>query len=214
MDTDSHTDTDTDSATTDTTEPAERLPRGAASAERVVEAARACFAERGISGTRMGDVARRARMSRPNLYSFVAGRAELLELVALARLHELGLQLEERARGLDGDVGEALVDQIIETTRLGREDPEFIALADAMPRFALTVMLTSGDSPIHKINARIFGPLLARAMAEGRLRSDVPIDALHEWLQNIVTLLASRDDLNDEAQRTMVRRFVLPGLLS
>ena len=191
-----------------------RLARGEASAEHVVEAARACFAERGISGTRMDDVAQRARMSRPNLYSFVTGRAELLELVALARLHELGLQLEERARGLDGDVGEALVDQIIATTRLGREDPEFISLAEAMPRFALTVMLTSGDSPIHQINARIFGPLLARALADGRLRSDVPIDALHEWLQNIVTLLASRDDLDDEAQRILVRRFVLPGLLS
>jgi AcrR family transcriptional regulator len=191
-----------------------RLPRGEASAERVVAAARACFAERGINGTRMDDVARRARMSRPNLYSFVTGRAKLLELVALARLHELGIELEERARRLDCDVAEAITDQIIATTRLGREDPEFATLAEAMPRFALTVLLTSGDSPIHQINARIFGPLLARAMADGRLRTDVPIAALHEWLQNIVTLLASRDDLDDEAQRTMVRRFVLPGLLS
>jgi AcrR family transcriptional regulator len=191
-----------------------RLPRGEASLELVVAAARECFAEHGISGTRMDDVAQRARMSRPNLYSFVAGRTELLELVALARLHELGHQLEERARGLDGGVGDSLVDQIIATTRLGREDPEFVSIAEAMPRFTLNALLTSGTSPIHQVNEKIFGPLLGRAMAEGRLRRDVPIDSMFEWLQNVVTLLAARNDLDDEAQRTMVRRYVLPSLFS
>jgi len=179
----------------------------------VVAAARECFAELGIGGTRMDDVAQRARMSRPNLYSFVSGRTELLELVALARLHELGLELEERARGLDGDVGEAIVDQIIATTCLGREDAEFISVAEAMPRFALNALLTSGSSPIHQVNAKIFGPLLGRAMAEGRLRRDVTADSMYEWLQNVVTLLAGRNDLDDESQRTLVRQFVLPGLL-
>jgi AcrR family transcriptional regulator len=194
------------------TEP--RLPRGEASVERVVAAARECFAERGIEGTRMDDVAQRARMSRPNLYSFVSGRTELLEQVALARLHELGAQLEARARGLDGDIGEAIVDQIVETTRLGRDDPEFLSVAEALPRFALNVLLTSGSSPIHEVNAKIFGPLLARAMADGRLRRDVPLDSMFEWLQSVVTMLAGRDDLDDEAQRTIVRRYVLPGLFS
>jgi AcrR family transcriptional regulator len=180
----------------------------------VVSAARECFAELGIGATRMDDVARRARMSRPNLYSFVSGRAELIELVALARLAELGRSLQERARALDGETGEAIVDQVVATIQLGREDPEFITLAEAMPRFALNELLSSGTSPIHQINATIFGPLLARAMGEGRLRSDVPLDAMFEWLQTVVTQLAARNDLDDESLRVMVRRFVLPALLT
>lgn len=191
-----------------------RLQRGEANIELVVAAARACFAESGIAGTRMDDVARRARMSRPNLYSFVPGRTALIQMVALARLAELGEELRERGRGLDGEVGEAIVDQIVATIRLGRDDPEFTSLAEAIPRFSLNELLTSGSSPIHAVNAAIFGPLLARAMAEGRLRSDVPPDAMFEWLQNVVAQLAGRNDLADDDQRLMIRRFVLPALLN
>lgn len=180
----------------------------------MVAAARECFAEFGIGGTRMDDVARRARMSRPNLYSFVPGRTALIEMVALARLAELGEELRERGRGLDGEVGEAIVDQIVATIRVGRDDPEFTVLAEAIPRFSLNELLTSGSSPIHEINAAIFGPLLARAMSEGRLRSDVPPDAMYEWLQNVVAQLAGRNDLADADQRLMIRRFVLPALLN
>jgi AcrR family transcriptional regulator len=187
--------------------------RGEITVDHVVDAARRCFAELGITATRMDDVARRAGISRPHLYAFVSGRAQLIELVALARLRELGGQLAERAEGLDADVAEAIADQVVATTRLGRDDPEFVALAELMPRFTLNALLTSGGSPIHQVNARIFGPLLGRAMAEGRLRSDVPVDAMVEWLQGVVALLAGRRDLDDEAMRTLARRFVLPGLL-
>lgn len=180
----------------------------------VVAAARECFAEAGIAGTRMDEVARRAGISRPHLYSFVSGREQLIELVALARLRELGRALEERARGLDSEIGEAIVDQVIATTRMGRDDPEFVALAEVMPRFELNELLTSGDSPIHEVNSRIFGPLLGRAMAEGRLRADVPLDAMIEWLQGVVALLAGRGDLDDDALSTMARRFVLPAILT
>jgi AcrR family transcriptional regulator len=181
--------------------------------EVVVAAARECFAERGIAGTPMDEVAQRAGISRPHLYAFVSGRGQLIKLAALARLREIGDGLADRARELDLDVGEAIVDQVLATTRAGREDPEFVALAEAMPRFELNEMLTSGDSPIHEVNARIFGPAIGRAMAEGRLRTDVPVDALVEWLQGVLALVAGRNDLDDEALRTMVRRFVLPAIL-
>lgn len=191
-----------------------RRARGEVNVDLVVAAARECFAEAGIAGTRMDEVARRAGISRPHLYAFVSGREQLIELVALARLRELGRALEDRARGLDAEVGEAIVDQVIATTRMGRDDPEFVALAEVMPRFELNELLTSGESPIHEVNSRIFGPLLGRAMAEGRLRSDVPLDSMIEWLQGVVALLAGRGDLDDESLSTMARRFVLPAILA
>jgi AcrR family transcriptional regulator len=191
-----------------------RRARGDVSVGDIVAAARECFAERGVAQTRMDDVAQRAGVSRPHVYAFVSSRAELLELVALERLRELGAILQERARDLDGDIGEAIVDQIIETILRGRDDPEFTALADAMPRLDINALLTSGSSPLHAITASVYGPLLARALGEGRLRADVSIDAIVEWLQGVTALLSGRHDLANDDLRTMARRFVLPGLLT
>jgi hypothetical protein len=54
----------------------------------VIAAARECFSRAGVEATRMEDVARRAGISRQHLYRFVSGRAELLELAFLERLHD------------------------------------------------------------------------------------------------------------------------------
>jgi len=136
----------------------------------------------------------------------------MLGLAALARLRELGTELERRASELSGDVGEAIIDQILATAQAGRDDPEFAMIAEAMPRSELNSLLTGRDSPINEIDSRIFGPLFGRALAEGRLRSDVPVDAITEWLQGVTSLLAGRSDLNDDELRLMARRFVLPAV--
>lgn len=184
------------------------------SVEVVVAAARACFAAGGISGARMDDIARHAGVSRAHLYAFVSGRPELIKLAAMARLGELGQLLSDRMRESELDLEDSIVEQVLATARAGREDPEFVALAEAIPRFELNEILTSADSPVHEINSRIFGPVLGRAMTEGRLRTDVPIDAIVEWLQRILASEAGRAHVDDEALRVTVRRFVLPAILT
>ena len=187
---------------------------GKSARESVIAAARACYAELGVDATRMEDVARRAGVSRQHIYSFVSGRDELLELAVLDRLAEIGAMLAENAAERQGELVEALVDQIAEGVRLGREDPEFVVLAEAMPRIRLNHILTSGDSPLHAINHRIYAPIFARAMAAGRLRTDVTTDSMVEWLQGVMTLLAGRDDLSEHDQRAMIERYIVPTLLT
>jgi AcrR family transcriptional regulator len=184
-----------------------RLPR-----DMVIEAARQCFTELGVAGTRMDDVARRAGLSRTHLYTFVTGRAQLVELAAAARLRELGMMLGQRGLQTGGDVSEAIVDLVVATVLVGRDDTEFVMLADAMPRFAVNRLLTSETSPVHQVTTVIFGPLLGRALSEGRLRTDVPSAAIVEWLQSVVALLAGRDDLTVDQMHTMATRFAVRGL--
>lgn len=184
-----------------------RLPR-----DKVIVAARQCFAEFGVAGTRMDDVARRAGLSRTHLYTFVTGRAQLVELAAAARLQELGTTLGERGRQTGGDISEAIVELIVATVLVGRDDTEFVMLAEAMPRFAVNRLLTSDTSPVHHVTTVIFGPLLGRALSEGRLRTDVPSAAIVEWLQSVVALLAGRDDLTVDQMHTMATRFAVCGL--
>lgn len=187
--------------------------RGEITVELIIDAARACFLESGVAQTNMGDIAQRAGVSRPHLYTFLASRTALVEAAALARLRELGAELEKHAQARHDDVLEAIIDQLIETSRLGHDDPEFTMLAGSIPRFELNDLLTSGTSPLHEICSRLFAPLLGRALAEGRLRSDVSVDSIVEWLQGVAALLAGRSTLAEDRMRTMVRNFVVPSLV-
>lgn len=180
-----------------------------------VAAARRCFARHGVSETRMEDIANEAGLSRQYLYRLVSGREELIELALIDRAREFTDELAERASHLGPaeDLREALVDQIVFAASMGRNDPEFVRLAGALPRERTNHALTSSDSPFHGYTERAFEPLFARAMSDGRLRTDVSVGSMVDWLQGVLALLAGRDDLDGEAERRLVREFVLPGLL-
>lgn len=181
---------------------------------RIVTTARRLFAEMGVSKTRLEDVASAAGMSRQYLYRFVKGREELIELALLARCAEVGAELEARAH-LDGDdVEKAITDHIIAGISMGRDDREFKYLSAAMDLERLNAFLTNEDSPLHKINTRAFGPLLARAITAGLLRTDVSVDAMTGWLQGVMTMLSGRNDLDQDALRQTVQNFVLPSLFA
>jgi AcrR family transcriptional regulator len=180
-----------------------------------VAAARRCFWRDGVSETRMEDIAQEAGLSRQYLYRLVSGREELIEMAMIDRAREFTDDLAARAErlGSDGDLEESFIDQIVFAVSLGRDDPEFVRLAGALPRDRTNHALTSSDSPFHGYTARAFEPLFARALSEGRLRTDVSVDATVDWLQGVLALLAGRDDLDDAAERRLIREFILPGLL-
>lgn len=181
--------------------------------QRITHAARQLFAERGVAATRLEDVAKQAGISRQYLYRFVSGRDEVVEMVLTARCQEIGDALEARAHVNTEDLRSALADHIMAGINMGRDDDEFKYLAEAMDRARLTTFLTSANSPLHGINRKGFGPLLARAIAANVLRTDVSVDAMVIWLQGVMTMLMGRDDLDKAALRETVENFVLPSLL-
>jgi len=180
---------------------------------RIVAAARECFAENGVEATRMDHIARRADLSRAYLYRFVSGRDELVELAILARLNELGIELADQADQHNGNLADALLDRITAGLRSGRDDPEFRNLAEGMHRTRLNWILTATDSPVHRITARMFGDLYTRAGAEGALIDGIEAEVLYDWLQGVMALFASRDDLDDTQIRNQLRTFVLPSII-
>jgi AcrR family transcriptional regulator len=179
---------------------------------QIVAEARQLFAG-GVADVRMSDVARAAGISRAYLYRLVPGREALIELALVARCEEFGDDLEARARRATGDIADEIVDQAMHGITLAVSDAEFGRLADALPRTRLAHLLTSTQSPIHSVLVRTFGPLLDRALQEGRLRTDVPVERIYTWLQSVHGHMASRDDLDDAERRAMLRDFLLPAVL-
>jgi AcrR family transcriptional regulator len=180
---------------------------------RIVAAARRLFAENGVSRTRLEDVSAAVGISRQYLYRFVSGRDGLIELALLARCRELGAQLEARAHLDADDVTAAVADQVVAGAMIAHDD-EFVLLAEAMPRDRLNALLTGADSPLHRINMRVYGPLFARAIGAGLLRTDVSVDAMVTWLQGVMTMLAGRSDLDEGSMHDVVDTFVVPSLFS
>jgi AcrR family transcriptional regulator len=169
----------------------------------------------GVKGTRMADVAEEAGLSRQYLYKLVSSREDLLERAVLDRCREFTEDLVDNARRLSGseDVREALIEQLLFSISLGRDDEEFRVLAAALPRDRINRTLTSPESPMHDYTARAFEPLFARALSEGLLRTDVSVASMVEWLQNQLALLAGRHDLDPRALRQLLRDYVLHGLM-
>jgi AcrR family transcriptional regulator len=178
---------------------------------RIVAAARRLFVENGVNRTRVEDVSAAVGISRQYLYRFVSGRDKLIELALLARCRELGARLEARAHLDADDVTAAVVEQVVAGAMIAH-DTEFGLLAAAMPRDRLNALLTSADSPLHRINTRVFGPLFARAIGAGLLRTDVSVDAMVTWLQGVMTMLAGRSDLDEGSMHEVVNTFVVPSL--
>lgn len=72
------------------------LPKGGANRQRIVDAALHLFMERGYAETSIGDVAEQAGLLKGNLSYYFKTKADLLESVSDARMHELFGRLQNR----------------------------------------------------------------------------------------------------------------------
>ncbi|MAG33798.1 MAG: hypothetical protein CL908_23200 [Deltaproteobacteria bacterium] len=73
----------------------ERLQR-----EFLIEAAERCFAEKGVEGTKMEEVAREAGLSLATIYELHASKAGLVRCVHEVRLEELNDRMQASAQGI------------------------------------------------------------------------------------------------------------------
>ena len=179
----------------------------------IIRAARDCFARVGVQRTRMEDIARSAGLSRQAVYRYVSGRTDLVELAIVERCREFA---EELIAGTDPepeDVVEAMIDLMLRMMKRGREDPEFVALAEAMPRVRLNRVLTGAGSPMHSLIGACFDSLFERAADQGLLRDDITRREMVEWLQGILTLFTPRADLDVSETRRYLKEFALRSLL-
>ena len=178
----------------------------------IVAAARRCFRRLGVDKTRMEHVAAEAQLSRQSVYRYVSGRDELVELALLERLREFSEELRP-AEPVDVDrLPDELVDLMIASVRIGREDDEFRYLTEAIPESRLVPLTTSPHSPAHELVLYTFSPILKAARAAQTLRPGASDSEIVEWLQGLMLVLAPRVDLDEIAQRRRLELFVAPAL--
>lgn len=180
-------------------------------ARRVLTAARAAFASRGIQATTMDDVAQAAEVGRATVYRKFDNRDALVEAVLLDDL----LRYLDRLELVMDDAGDELVDQLVEgyvhTLRWVREESLLTA-----------VMEHDGDWGMRYFTAAL-APVLAaaRTYLAARLRRARPdrtgpdVDHVAELLVRLChSLMLTPDGViphdDDAASRAFARSVVAP----
>jgi AcrR family transcriptional regulator len=140
-------------------EPVSRVARKRRVArQRLIEAASAVIAERGVEGLRLRELADRADVGFGSFYTHFESKEELVEAVVVELLGVLTAAIIERA-AVDDDPARVAADAHRQFVRLAYDDP---------PRARLIVQLDHADALLETAARPILAPLLQDGLASGR----------------------------------------------
>ena len=188
-------------------------PARVVSEERVIDAALRCIARWGVAKTTLDDVAREAGISRATVYRLFPGaKVGLMEAVAAAETARFFAAVSARMAEAD-TLEDILVGGMAEAGRRICGHPALQFLMAHEPEAVLPRLAFAKLDEVLAAAARVAAPHL-----EPLLDRDSALRAA-EWAARLVLSYActpgeSHVDIADEASvRSLVRAFVLPGLL-
>jgi AcrR family transcriptional regulator len=129
---------------------AHRRSKGERTAERILDAAEALFAERGYAGTTLRDVATEVGLRTPSLYNHVPSKESLYEAVlerGIRPVFEVLSKVVEVRQGADRDL-EGLVDQAMGLVAQHPNVPRLIQHETLVGGRRLTPMLRAWIQPV------------------------------------------------------------------
>lgn len=179
--------------------------------ERLLVAAEACYAERGPTRTKMGDIAAKAGVHRSTVYYYFPNKDAVLAASFVRALAEV-LAAAEDCWHTD----EPFVDRLVNACLVGNE---------AARRSPTARLLISNDEATHTYQvaqasdiwrstlAGALGERLSVAAATGELRNDLPAEMLARWVTRInFSLMAEPADVADGGEEGVLRHLLAPSL--
>jgi AcrR family transcriptional regulator len=173
--------------------------------DAIAKAAMRCFERYGPQRTSMADIADAAEMSRQSVYRFFEDRSALIQYILNQRISALAEALRVKF---------ALIEGSVISIRASREDTLFDEIVANGTDHGVELFLLRGTEDIRRIMGEYWKPLLDQARKEGRLRPGITNERILEWIRHIHTILRLRDDQDEEAQRRMLRDFLVPSIMS
>lgn len=179
---------------------------------RILRAARVCFERHGFAKTTMDDIARETGISRPTIYNYFPGKAEIIERIGFEELDLINSVVRTRI-GWQDSFAELATESIVSAVLVSQENQYIRQFVEA-----LDVNTTrKAPSSAYETEARTrWQAILGRARASNELAADLEIEEVVDWIAaNIVSLLRSADRFGDEDRlRAFARRFVIEPLLA
>jgi AcrR family transcriptional regulator len=189
------------------------LPGGVDEArERLLEAAEACYAERGPSRTKMTHIANEAGVHRTTVYSYFPNRDAVLA-ACFVRANAVVLDAVESCWATEEPFIEQLVNACVVGLEAGRRSPTMRVLIgdDDLAR----THRAAEESELWRTRLReALGQRFAAAGAAGEVRDDIAPDVMAHWVTRLCfSLLAEPGRPEYGGDEGLLRAF-LPGSLA
>ncbi|MFV2177609.1 TetR/AcrR family transcriptional regulator [Actinomadura sp. LOL_016] len=196
------------------TRPTRTRLRGAELEEAILEAAESCFERFGIAKTTMDDVAKVAEVSRGTVYRYFADRESLI-LASIRRRSRMNLAPARVFIAGFPDIADKLAEGICHSVRRGRRDPmvHLLVSPDEMP---LATSLLGATGVAAELTHELWEPILREAQEAGRLRAEIELRELSEWISHLEIMFITqfaRDDASLDRFRDMIRKFLVPAVV-
>ena len=177
-----------------------------------LDAAVACFKERGIAATRMDDVAVQAGMARSKLYRYFRNRDELVisvvEREALSMVGEI-LPALDRYRNAQN----RLVEGMLMALERISASPALSSIVNPRSASAHQVILTTDQ--LIQIGVDAAQPTIAQALRDGVLRKNLDMQQVSDWILRIlISLLTvpSEATATVAKKRSMLKHMLIPAI--
>ncbi|HVV34901.1 MAG TPA: helix-turn-helix domain-containing protein [Vitreimonas sp.] len=179
----------------------------------ILAAAVRCIRQFSARKVAVEDIAREAGISRRTLYRFFQTRRDIMSAVAYERLSKIGHGVEAALAKCD-TFEDAIVAGTIETIRLARADRVFESLVEDDHTLILDPDPRDEGAPIRSLSAKIWLGVFRKARKDGKLRQTIREQEALSWLIEVHRLFDIRPDLSDTEIEDLLRKFVLPSLVS
>jgi AcrR family transcriptional regulator len=172
-----------------------------------------CIRRFGARKVSVEDIAKAAGVSRRTFYRFFPGRRALMEAVVLDRLRIMADGVADvLARCTDFE--DAIVTASLETMHMARADRIYTSIVEEDRTLMLEQQRGGLQGPLEQLFMRNWGPVFAAARRDGVLRPSLSDHEAAEWIMDMHRLLILREDLDDTQKANILRKFVLPSLVT
>jgi AcrR family transcriptional regulator len=158
--------------------------------QRIVDAARACFAEHGFAATTVETIASRAAVSNGLLYKHFQGKEHLFQVVVSDIVRDwVRALVPAESEGLRPTA--KLEAMFRRSVAFCRTNPLLPAVLSGDKRFELARIGSPNRGRVHA-HRELIASVLADGIAKGEFRRDLPVDAMADVIQLMHAEYSSR----------------------
>ncbi|NDJ91363.1 TetR/AcrR family transcriptional regulator [Mycolicibacter kumamotonensis] len=180
--------------------------------ERLLDAADACYARRGVARTRIDHIAQVAGVHRTTVYCYFPTKNALVS-ASFVRSARSILTASKAYFCTDEPFLEQLVKATMDSLRATRTSPTMGLLLGASESAGLTVHAATASEEWHTLARETLGPALTQAVADGHVRADAPVEAILRWIWRVAFSLATEPGApEDGGDEGVLRTFLVTSV--
>jgi len=160
----------------------------------------------------MSEIAESACVTRQTVYRLFSTRTLLIEELLGDQVIEIGQKVVNFSLGRS--LEDALVEGIVRSIKVAENDQLIMAFFNDGLEHEIELFWGRQATEQFRFMLSLWAPVIVEANVAGRLRPGVSETEFVEWIIFVSRTLIVRDDLDDDRRRVLLRKFLVPGLLS